>query len=81
MRRKVNFVEIVYGKHFGCFGVVGSFEAGNIHIEDFVVLEVAGRFAGENAEEREDEDGEGHQLGNDGVKHLDGARCVIAILF
>lgn len=55
---KVNIVEVVYRKYFRCLSVVGGFETSNIHMEDFVVLKGARRYASENTEECEDEDGE-----------------------
>lgn len=48
---EVDIVEIGDWEDLGRVGVVGSFETGDVHVEDFVALEVAGCFAGEDAEE------------------------------
>lgn len=70
MRRKVGNVEVMNRKCLRCIGVIGSFETSDVHVEDFVVLEISWGFAGEDAEHREDQDGDTHQLGNDCGIHL-----------
>ena len=46
-----------------CTLVVGAFETGCVEREDGVVLQVGGRVTGLQAEDCEDEDCNGHQLG------------------
>ena len=60
MRHKVDIVEVVDVKYLWCVGMVRGFETSDVHVEDFIVLEVTGGFAGEDAEEREGEDGDRH---------------------